>query len=345
MLEKKSIIKNTYHHSNFSDIRRLVELKEKQAMKISLAFPTLNEAKTIGKEILIIKTELMNRFPLIDEIAVIDSGSSDDTCRIAREFGAAVHSSKDILRHRGTYRGKGENLWKSLYVLAGDIIVWIDADIKNIHPKFVYGLVGPLLEHPNLSYVKAFYERPLSVGGTYGPGGGRVTEILVRPLFSMFFPELAQLVQPLSGEYASRRGLLENLSFSVGYGVELGHLVDIYELIGPGVIGQVDLDRRIHRNQTLSDLGRMSFGILATFFNRLEKYYHVNMERLRNDFYSRMVREGEEYDIKKIGTPVVEREPMNNLREYREKFYRQGSSAAGTSGDNAWWKKIFKARR
>jgi glucosyl-3-phosphoglycerate synthase len=342
MPEKKSILKNTYHHSEFSDVRRLVELKEKQEMKISLAFPTLNEAKTIGKEVLIIKTELMNRFPLIDEIAVIDSGSTDDTCRIAREFGATVHSSKDILRHHGTFRGKGENLWKSLYVLAGDIVVWIDADIKNIHPKFVYGLVGPLLEHPNLSYVKAYYERPLSVGGTYGPGGGRVTEILVRPLFSMFFPELAQLVQPLSGEYASRRGLLENLSFSVGYGVELGHLVDIYEMVGPHVIGQVDLDRRIHRNQTLSDLGRMSFGILSTFFNRLEKYYHINVERLKNDFYSLIVKESDEYDVKKIGTPVVEREPMTDIIEYREKFYRNILPTAPGAAPGGFWRRKVK---
>ena len=221
-------------------------------------------------------------------------------------------------------------------------MVWIDADIKNIHPKFVYGLVGPLLEHPNLSYVKAYYERPLSVGGTYGPGGGRVTEILVRPLFSMFFPELAQLVQPLSGEYASRRGLLENLSFSVGYGVELGHLVDIYEMVGPHVIGQVDLDRRIHRNQTLSDLGRMSFGILSTFFNRLEKYYHINVERLKNDFYSLIVKESDEYDVKKIGTPVVEREPMTDIIEYREKFYRNILPTAPGAAPGGFWRRKVK---
>ncbi len=132
------------------------------------------------------------------------------------------------------------------------------------------------------------------------------------------------------------------MSFSVGYGVELGHLVDIYEMIGPGVIGQVDLDRRIHRNQTLSELGKMSFGILSTFFNRLDRYYHVNVERLKNDFYSLIVKEGEDYDVKKIGTPVVEREPMSDLREYREKFYRQAFPKAAAANHDGWWKKMFK---
>ena len=324
-MDNLTILKNTFHHSRYADKSKLVEMKEKQNLKISLAFPTLNEEKTIGKEVLIIKTELMNRFPLIDEIVVIDSKSTDNTCRIAADFGAKVYKSQDILKNKGSFRGKGENLWKSLYVLNGDIIIWIDADIKNIHPKFVYGLVGPLLEFPKLSYIKAFYERPISIGNNYVPGGGRVTEILVRPLFSIFFPELAQLIQPLSGEYASRRSLLEKLSFSVGYGVELGHLVDIYHSEGPDVIGQVDLDRRIHRNQTISSLGKMSFGILHTFFNRLEKYYKIDIEELKNKFYTLILNEKEDYKTDKIEIPIIEREPIFDLKEYQNKFYGKSS--------------------
>ncbi|MDR0877273.1 MAG: glucosyl-3-phosphoglycerate synthase, partial [Treponema sp.] len=205
-LRSDSILKRTWHHSRFEDINRLVALKEKKNVKISLAFPTLNEELTIGKEILVIRTELMDRYPLIDEIAVIDSSSKDNTRKVAERFGARVIASKTILPKYGNYRGKGENLWKSLYALEGDIIVWVDADISNIAPKFVYGLIGPLLEDDSISYVKAFYERPVRSGGGIAPsGGGRVTEILVRPLFSLFYPELALLIQPLSGEYAGRR--------------------------------------------------------------------------------------------------------------------------------------------
>ena len=233
MKGENRILESTFHHNDFKDKAVLVRQKEAQKLKISLAFPTLNEEATIGKEVLVLKTELMDRFPLLDEIAVIDSGSKDRTREAAAENGARVFSSADILRKYGTYRGKGENLWKSLYVLAGDIIVWIDADISNIAPKFVYGLVGPLLRDPRIGYVKAFYERPFRAAGELIPaGGGRVTEILVRPLFSLFYPELACLVQPLSGEYAGRRSLLERLPFSVGYGVELGHLIDIYHQAG-----------------------------------------------------------------------------------------------------------------
>ncbi len=165
MKGENRILESTFHHNDFKDKAVLVRQKEAQKLKISLAFPTLNEEATIGKEVLVLKTELMDRFPLLDEIAVIDSGSKDRTREAAAENGARVFSSADILRKYGTYRGKGENLWKSLYVLAGDIIVWIDADISNIAPKFVYGLVGPLLRDPRIGYVKAFYERPFRAAG------------------------------------------------------------------------------------------------------------------------------------------------------------------------------------
>ena len=236
-----SLLKRTWHHSAFSDIDRLVALKEQKDLSISLAFPTLNEEATIGKEILVIRTELMDRHPLLDEIVVIDSSSQDKTRELALKYGARVVESKNILPNHGTFRGKGENLWKSLYELKGDIIVWVDADIANIAPKFVYGLLGPLLEDDSIGYVKAFYERPIrSPSGISASGGGRVTEILVRPIFSLFYPELARLIQPLSGEYAGRRTLLEKLAFSVGYGVELGHLIDVYHQFGIGALAQVD---------------------------------------------------------------------------------------------------------
>jgi glucosyl-3-phosphoglycerate synthase len=321
------ILDRTWHHSRFEDLARLVELKKKKGVRISLAFPTLNEEATIGKEILVMRTEFMDRCPLVDEIAVIDSSSSDKTRQVAGRFGARVISSKTILPKYGSFRGKGENLWKSLYALEGDIIVWVDADISNIAPKFVYGLVGPLLEDDAISYVKTFYQRPIRSSGTAGSGivpsgGGRVTEILVRPVFSLFYPELASLIQPLSGEYAGRRELLERLPFSVGYGVELGHLIDILELSGSSSIAQVDLDVRIHRNQSTASLGLMSFGILNTLFSRLEKSGAARLTGKPGERYLSLERDGAVHRLKETSVPSVERPPMLEIPEYREKFKR-----------------------
>ncbi|MBN1257291.1 MAG: glucosyl-3-phosphoglycerate synthase [Planctomycetes bacterium] len=262
---------NTFHHSVFWDLLKLVKEKEKQKLTISLCIPTLNEEKTIGKEIILFKSELMHRYPLLDEIAVIDSGSRDRTCETAASYGADVYLANEILPELGDRKGKGENLWKAIYQLKGDIIVYIDADIKNIHPRFVYGLVAPLLYNQKTQYVKAFYDRPLAFSqGVRPSGGGRVTEILIRPLFSLFMPELTAIVQPLSGEYAVRREVLEALSFPIGYGVETAHIIDVYNKWGIEAFAQTDLDQRRHRNQETRDLGKMSFGILQIFFQRLQ---------------------------------------------------------------------------
>jgi glucosyl-3-phosphoglycerate synthase len=318
---KPAVLRNTFHHSRYADPRRLLELKRRSGLSISLAFPTLNEGETIGKEILVLKAELMERFPLVDEIAVIDSGSTDETRTIAGRFGARVFSSRDILKAYGSYRGKGENLWKSLFVLKGDIIVWIDADISNIGPKFVYGLVGPLLERGEIGYVKAFYERPLrSVSGITPSGGGRVTEILVRPLFSLFYPELSGLIQPLSGEYAGRRRLLERLPFSVGYGVEIGHLIDIFHQHGIDSIAQVDLDRRVHHNQPVAALSRMSFGILNTFLNRLERYGEAHVLRRLAAEHIALAARGGGFMVQATAVPANERPPMIDIPEYAARF-------------------------
>ena len=241
---------NTFHHSDFADLKALVKEKEKKGLKISLCIPTLNEEKTIGKEIIIFKSELMTRAPLLDEIAVIDSGSEDKTLEIAASFGADTYLASDILPDLEAKRGKGENLWKAIYQLKGDIIVYIDADIKNIHSRFVYGLVAPLIYKDEVKYVKAFYDRPLAFSDGIRPsGGGRVTEILIRPLFSLFYPELTPIIQPLSGEYAVKRDVLEKIPFPIGYGVETSHLLDVYKMWGLEAFAQTDLDQRVHRNQ------------------------------------------------------------------------------------------------
>ena len=312
---------NTYHHSQFFDMRELLKQKEKTGYTISLCIPTLNEEATIGKEIVIFRSELMERYPLVDEIAVIDSGSTDNTCKIAASFGADTYFAGDILPKQGHKRGKGENLWKAIHQLKGDIICYVDADIKNIHPRFCYGLVAPLLYHEHMQYVKAFYDRPLAFPQGIRPsGGGRVTEILVRPLFSLFYPELTALIQPLSGEYAVRRNVLDKLPFPIGYGVETSHILDVYHRWGLDAFGQTDLDRRVHRNQETLALGKMAFGILQSFFNRMEIMNHdiklPDMSQLLRQFQAR------ENDYEHVVHEIIEEErpPMETILEYQKKY-------------------------
>jgi glucosyl-3-phosphoglycerate synthase len=312
--------RNTFHHGEFWDIIKLVKEKEKKGMKISLCIPTLNEEKTIGKEVLILRSELMERYPLIDEFAVIDSGSQDKTLEVAGNYGADVYLASDILPEVGDKRGKGENLWKAIHQLKGDIICYVDADISNIHPRFVYGLVAPLIRREEIHYVKAFYDRPLNYSsGLRSSGGGRVTEILIRPLFSLFYPELTNVIQPLSGEYAARREVLEAIPFPIGYGVETSHLLDLYEKFGLDAFAQTDLDRRVHRNQTTNALGKMSFGILQTFFNRLRAQGKIDQMPEMETFYRRF--EVEDGIYSQLAQEVVEEErpPMIEIEGYRNR--------------------------
>ena len=313
---------NTFHFSDFADLDRLVKEKQRRNLRISLCLPTLNEEKTIAKEIIIMKSELMTRYPLLDEIVVIDSGSTDKTLEIAASFGADVFEADQILPNIEKFKGKGENLWKALYVTTGDIIVYLDADIKNIHHRFAYALVGPLLLHDHIKYAKAFYDRPIAIGKSRvrPTGGGRVTELVIRPLFSLCFPELTQIIQPLSGEYAGYREVFEKVPFPIGYGVETSLILDIYEKWGLDVIAQVDLEKRVHKNQNIKALGKMSFVILDTFIKRIEK---LDFIALKKDLYKEMIQYSlvkNEYraDIMKIGR--IERPPMIEIPEYRQKF-------------------------
>ncbi len=261
-----------FHHAEFGDLRRLVQLKEKQGLSVSLVLPTLNEAETIGPIVRRAMREMMGRVPLLDEILVIDSDSTDATREIAANEGARVVSHPDVLARYGSFRGKGEALWKSLHETTGDIVVWADTDVRNWHPRMVYGTLGPLLHEPRLQYVKGYYQRPIVEGGILKEGGGgRVTELVARPLINLFYPELSGLIQPLSGEYAGRRSLLETIPFFTGYAVEIGHLIDVAERTGIEALGQVDLERRVHRNQELEGLSRMSFVILQAVMKRLEE--------------------------------------------------------------------------
>ena len=321
-MNKPWIETHTFHHAAFADLGRLTEMKQKRNLSVSLCFPTLNEESTIAKEIVIMKSELMARHPLVDEIVVIDSGSTDHTLQIASEFGAATYRADDILPSLEKFSGKGENLWKALYVTSGDILVYIDADIKNIHPRFVYALLGPLIENQSIKYTKAFYNRPIALDKNkiLPSGGGRVTELVIRPLFSLFFPELAQILQPLSGEYAGFREIFESIPFPIGYGVETSMILDIYKKWGLNVIAQVDLDRRVHTNQDTKALGKMAFVILRTFFDRLEKLGRIQLTR---ELFYEMIQfdliQGE-YVADLFAIKMSERPPMIDIEAYRKRF-------------------------
>jgi glucosyl-3-phosphoglycerate synthase len=312
---------HTFHHGEFWDLLKLIEVKQQKNLRISLCIPTLNEESTIGKEIVIFKSELMDRYPLLDEIAVIDSGSQDQTREVAAAYGAQVYYSGDILPEQGFKRGKGENLWKAIYQLEGDIICYVDADIKNIHPRFAYGLIAPLLFDDEVQYVKAFYDRPLAFSQGIRPsGGGRVTEILVRPLFSLFFPELTALIQPLSGEYAVRRKTLERIPFPIGYGVETSHILDVYHEFGLSAFAQTDLDQRVHRNQTTLSLGKMAFGILQSFLARMESFGMVEKLPAMHNIFRQFQAHDRSYEQVTYTIIEEERPPMISIPAYREKF-------------------------
>ncbi|MFL5955281.1 MAG: glucosyl-3-phosphoglycerate synthase [Gaiellaceae bacterium] len=309
-----------FHHAEFADLRRLVQLKEKQGVSVSLVLPTLNEAETIGPIVRRAVREMMGRVPLLDEILVIDSDSSDETRQIAEAEGARVVGHPEVLSRYGSFKGKGEALWKSLYETTGDIVVWADTDVRNWHPRFVYGTLGPLLHEPRLQYVKGYYQRPIVEAGVLKEGGGgRVTELVARPLINLFYPELSGLIQPLSGEYAGRRALLESIPFFTGYAVEIGHLIDVAERVGIEGLGQVDLERRVHRNQELEGLSRMSFVILQAVMKRLEERRKA---RLFAEMGSTMKlpRSGRgRLSLEVIELADQERPPMVRIPEYLER--------------------------
>ncbi|HET7582073.1 MAG TPA: glucosyl-3-phosphoglycerate synthase [Candidatus Limnocylindria bacterium] len=311
---------NTFHASEFRDIGRLIELKEKQGLTVSVGLPALNEEKTIGLVIKRIKSALMDRAPLIDQLVVVDSDSEDRTVEIAEALGVPVYRHSAILPELGSHPGKGEALWKSLHVLDGDIVAWIDTDIRNIQPRFIFGLVGPLLREPRIQYVKGFYQRPIRQGDKLvSEGGGRVTELMARPLINLFFPELSGIIQPLSGEYAGRRSLLESVPFYTGYSVEIGLLIDILDSVGLSAVGQVDLERRIHRNQPLGNLSQMSYVILQGAIRKLEERHRIELltEVGRGMKLINQDKDRFNLEVREIGDEL--RPPMKTVPAYQER--------------------------
>jgi glucosyl-3-phosphoglycerate synthase len=287
-------------------LHQLMAAKRTTGSTVSVVLPALNEEETVGEIVAIIRHDLMQQVPLVDEIVVVDSGSTDRTSEVAAAAGARVVHRDTILPRIPTVPGKGEVLWRSLLVTSGDI----DADLKEFSSDFVSGIVGPLLTEPGVDLVKAMYDRPL---GQAAGQGGRVTELMARPLLNMHWPQLAGFVQPLGGEYAARRSLLEQLPFPVGYGVELGMLVDALHLVGLDALAQVDVGVRKHRHQDGQALGRMAAAIYRTAQLRLARGHMIRPS------LTQFERGEEGFEPRTHSVDTEERPPMVEISEYRKR--------------------------
>ncbi|WP_448875291.1 glucosyl-3-phosphoglycerate synthase [Desulfobulbus propionicus] len=315
---------HTFHHRQFADTAVLLERKQAQELRLSLCIPTLNEEPTIARVVERLRP-LRDQVPLVDEIAVIDSGSQDQTRALAAKAGAEVYLASEILPEAGHYVGKGENLWKALFQLQGDILIFIDADVTTLHPGFVTGLIGPLLFDGAIGYVKGFYDRPTEDPFPGLPeaadGGGRLTEILVRPLLSLWYPHLTGLIQPLAGEYAARRSLLEQLPFPVGYGVELAHLLDLATVHGLDILAQTDLGERCHRHRGNRQLGQSAYGLLQVLCRRLRQQGRLEWDPEEVPALRQFIRS--QGTFLSVEVPLCERErpPMIELARYRTRHH------------------------
>lgn len=293
------------HHSNFSP-ETLAEARSRTGLSVSVCLPARDEAATVGQIVATVRRCLMERFEIVDEVVVIDDGSIDSTAEAATWEGARVVAESSILGDSGLGSGKGNAMWKSLHACRGDLICWVDADIRNFEEHFVTGLIGPLLTDPEIGFVKGFYRRPIHGEPN---GGGRVTELVARPLISLLFPQLAHIVQPLSGEYAGRREILESIPFVQGWGVEFGMLVDIIEKYGAKVIAQVDLGVREHRNRPLDQLSLQATAIIATALRRAG----INPTSINETELTRFT---EDYSVERIAIETSERPPMESILAY-----------------------------
>ncbi|MFC8367205.1 MULTISPECIES: glucosyl-3-phosphoglycerate synthase [unclassified Streptomyces] len=289
-------------------LHRILAAKRATGQTVSVVLPALDEEATVGEIVSVIRHDLVLQVPLVDEVVVVDSGSTDRTAEVAAAAGATVVHRDAILPRIPAVPGKGEVLWRSLLVTRGDIVCFVDADLREFSSDFVSGIVGPLLTEPDVHLVKAMYDRPL---GSAAGQGGRVTELMARPLLNMHWPQLAGFVQPLGGEYAARRGLLEQLPFPVGYGVELGMLVDALHLVGLDALAQVDVGVRKHRHQDGQALGRMAAAIYRTAQLRLARGHLIRPS------LTQFERTGDNFEPRTYSVDTEERPPMAEIAEYQ----------------------------
>ena len=293
---------NSYVHDSFPPARLAAE----RNASVSVCLPARNESRTIGP--ILEQLVPLRKGGVIDQIVVVDN-STDGTAEIARSFGVEVYDQEDLLPDQGPVLGKGDAMWRALRVLRGDAICFLDADSEHFGAHFACGLLGPLLCQPGIEFVKGYYRRPFRIGGVTLPdGGGRVTELTARPLLNLFYPDLAAVAQPLAGEIAARRELLERLPFVTGYGVDIALLLDAYRLAGLDALAQVDLDVRQNDHQPLRDLGPMAYAVLQAVASRLERE-----GRLRGPLPATFLASSAD-GPQVVVHEAVERPPLANLR-------------------------------
>ncbi len=297
------------------DVDGLVEAKRRAGTSISVCLPARNEEATVGQIVATVRRNLVEHAPLVDEVVVMDDGSTDATAEAASWEGARVIPVAHVLPELPPGTGKGNALWKSLHACEGDIVCWLDADVRNFGSQFVTRLLEPLLRDPAIGFVKGYYRRPLHGEAT---GGGRVTELMARPVISSLFPHLSGFVQPLAGEYAGRRALLETVPFVEGWGVEIGLLIDLVANFGIDAIAQVDLDVREHRNRPLEELGPQAMAILVTGLRRAGVPVDKRLAEL--------VRYDDDQHAVRVSVEIRERPPIVTVPAYRTKFGRELSA-------------------
>jgi glucosyl-3-phosphoglycerate synthase len=297
------------------DVDALVAAKAQAGTSVSVCLPARDEEATVGQIVATVRRNLVEHAPLVDEVVVVDDSSTDATAEAASWEGATVLAVADILPDLPQGSGKGNALWKSLYACSGDVICWLDADVRNFGSHFVTRLLEPLLTDPAIGFVKGYYRRPLYGEAT---GGGRVTELMARPVISALFPHLAGFVQPLAGEYAGRRALLETVPFVEGWGVEIGLLIDLVANFGIDAVAQVDLDVREHRNRPLEELGPQAMAILVTGLRRAGVPVDKRLAEL--------VRYNDHQQPERVSVEIRERPPIVTVPAYRAKFGRELSA-------------------
>jgi glucosyl-3-phosphoglycerate synthase len=239
-------------------------VEAKAGRTVSVCIPCRDEAATVGPLVSAIRNELIRRVPLVDELIVLDDRSTDDTATVASNAGARVVPIEEVHALHGEGHGKGNALWASLVASQGDFVVWMDGDITSFETHWIVRLLAPMLDDDSVALVKALSHRPTRLGG-----GGRTTELVARPLLSLYYPELSGLHQPLAGEYAGRRTVLEQLPFVQGWGVEIAMLIDIARRYGPEAIAQIDLGTREHRHRSLHALSVQAAEVMATMLGRV----------------------------------------------------------------------------
>lgn len=293
----------TFHHSRF-DARWLAEQRGRSGQSISVCLPARETAATVGPAVAALVA--LRDAGAIDEVVVIDAASNDGTARVAADAGARVLQEAELMPAFGPVLGKGDAMWRALSALEGELVCFLDADSTDLGAHFAVGLLGPLVADPAVAFVKACYRRPFNAAGLSLPdGGGRVSQLAARPALALFYPELAGIRQPLAGEVAARRELLEGIPFATGYGVEIAMLIDVWEQVGLAGIAQVDLDVRHNAHQPLAALTPMAFAVLATIATRLA----------RDGRLDRFEPEGLLGDAgEPLARPLVERPALSSLR-------------------------------